>query len=230
MTSSEFLPRRTQSSPAETSIDSLTAPASGDPEDSGAARRAGIASRRPAGRANLYRLNRQHLAAPHVIALARQRDELLDRLSLEVSAWPSPPILGAVFSSVARRDHATSSEIDILMVRADNVDDEEWNRYTDALSSLVTAWTGNDCQTLTFTASQVSRQGGREPDLTDVECEGIVSTAILRGLPRHSRAPAAEGPSRHGAAHSLVHAHSDSGTASESGIICRRLRHGPRVC
>ena len=133
----------------------------------------GIVSRRPAGRANLYRLNRQHLAAPHVIALARQRDDVLDRLSLEVAKWPSRPILGALFGSGARRDHAVSSDIDILLVRADEVDEEEWDGQTDALSSLVTAWTGNDCRTLTYTESQIAGRGGREPLLADVVREGI---------------------------------------------------------
>ncbi len=133
----------------------------------------GIVSRRPAGRANLYRLNRQHLAAPHVIALARQRDELLDRLSLEVAKWPSRPILGAVFGSGARRDHAASSDIDIVFIRADDVGEDEWDRQTDDLSSLVTAWTGNDCRTLTFTESQVAGRGGREPLLADVVREGV---------------------------------------------------------
>ena len=142
----------------------------------------GIVNRRPAGRANLYLLNRQHLAAPHVIALAQQRDELLDRLSLEVSAWPSPPILGAVFGSAARRDHAASSDIDILLVRADDVEEDEWDRQTDALSSLVTAWTGNDCRTVTFTKSHISRQGIREPVLTDVAREGIAFQGDLQWL------------------------------------------------
>ena len=142
----------------------------------------GIVSRRPAGRANLYRLNRQHLAAPHVIALARQRDELLDRLALEVAKWPLPPILGAVFGSGARRDHAVSSDIDVLLVRADDVDEDEWDRLTDALSSFVTAWTGNDCRALTFTQSEISRRGGREPVLADVVREGIVFHGDLQWL------------------------------------------------
>lgn len=133
----------------------------------------GIVSRRPAGRANLYRLNRQHLAAPHVIALAQQRDELLSRLSLEVAQWPRPPILGAMFGSGARGDHAVSSDIDVLLVRTDDGDVDEWDRHTDTLASLVTAWTGNDCRTLTFTESQICRRGPREPLLADVVREGI---------------------------------------------------------
>lgn len=142
----------------------------------------GIVSRRPAGRANLYRLNRQHLAAPHVISLSRQRDELLDRLSLEVAKWPRQPILGAVFGSGARRDHAASSDIDVLLVREDDIDEDEWDRQTDSLSALVTAWTGNDCRTLTFTKSRIASRGGREPLLADVVREGIVFHGDLQWL------------------------------------------------
>lgn len=142
----------------------------------------GIVSRRPAGRANLYSLNRQHLAAPQVIALARLRDELLDRLARQVAQWTDPPIFGSLFGSGARRDHAVSSDIDILLVRADGGDEDQWDRQTEALSALVTEWTGNDCRTITFTDSDVAARGDREPLLAEVAREGIAFHGTIQWL------------------------------------------------
>ena len=142
----------------------------------------GIVSRRPAGRANLYRLNREHLAAPYVIGLARLRDELLDRLRSEVRAWPAPPLVGALFGSAARRDHSSQSDIDILLVRPDDASDDIWDDLADSLSALVTACTGNDCRTLTFTQSQVQDRGANEPVLEDVVREGMAFHGDLQWL------------------------------------------------
>lgn len=133
----------------------------------------GIVSRRPAGRANLYRLNREHLAAPHVIGLARLRDELLDRLSFQVRGWSAPPLVAALFGSGARRSHTAQSDIDVLLVRPDDGSDDAWDDHTESLSALVTAWTGNDCRTLTFTQSHVQDRGAKEPVLHDVVRDGI---------------------------------------------------------
>lgn len=142
----------------------------------------GIVIRRPAGRAYLYRLNRDHLAAPYVVGLTRLREELRDRLAAEVRGWSHPPLVGALFGSAARRDHTSQSDIDILLIRPDDVSDDNWEDDTDALSRLVTTWTGNDCRTLTFPQSQVEDRGGDEPVLQDVVREGITFHGDLQWL------------------------------------------------
>lgn len=140
----------------------------------------GIVHRRPAGRANLYRLNRQHLAAPYVIGIARLRDELLDRLGSEVRGWRSPPTYGSLFGSGARRDHSAQSDIDVLLVRRDGVPDDVWDDQTDSLSALVTHWTGNDCRILTLPHSLVEARGADEPVLAEVVRDGISFHGDLR--------------------------------------------------
>lgn len=142
----------------------------------------GIVHRRPAGRANLYRFNREHLAAPYVIGLARLRDELLARLGSAVEAWPAPPMVGTIFGSGARRDHSAESDIDILLVRPSGTSDDTWDDQTDSLSALVAAWTGNDCRILTFTQSQVEDRGANEPVLEDVVREGIAFHGDIQWL------------------------------------------------
>ena len=55
----------------------------------------GIVTARRAGKADLYALNRHHLAAPYVAALAGLRRELLARISAELAAWEEAPLFGA---------------------------------------------------------------------------------------------------------------------------------------
>ena len=142
----------------------------------------GIVSRRPAGRASLYGLNREHLAAPYVIGLARLRDELLKRMGSEVRSWAAPPVLGVLFGSGARRNHAAESDIDLLLVRPSDIPDDVWDDQTESLSDQVAAWTGNDCRILTFTESHVEERGTNEPVLVDAAHEGVAFHGDMQGL------------------------------------------------
>lgn len=125
----------------------------------------GIVLRRPAGRAYLCRLNREHLAAPAILALAAQRSELLRRLGADVESWPQPPVFGAVFGSAARADHTTSSDLDLLLVAPADTDPARWEDACDRLAARATAWTGNDARILSLTEAQI--RSGADADLLD---------------------------------------------------------------
>lgn len=64
----------------------------------------GVVRRSRAGSSYLSTLNRQHLAAPHVIALARLRDELLVRWQDLIARWPVQPRVVVLLGSAARGD------------------------------------------------------------------------------------------------------------------------------
>lgn len=51
----------------------------------------GVLSRRPSGNANLYRLNRDHVAASWIEGLASLPAQVLDRLRNAIDAWEQPP-------------------------------------------------------------------------------------------------------------------------------------------
>lgn len=117
---------------------------------------AGVVLRDHAPPFSLYRLNRDHLAAPAIVQLAAQRDELLRRISEAVATWPTQPSAVWLFGSAARGDGAEHSDIDLLVLRPDDVDDNDprWNDLIDGLSEKVTRWTGNDCQIAEYSESR----------------------------------------------------------------------------
>jgi hypothetical protein len=102
-----------------------------------------------------YRLNREHLAAGPIIALANLRSALVDRVRTYVEAWPTPPVWAALFGSAARGQMRPDSDIDIFVVDP-AVDSARWEVLVDELSREVTRWTGNDTRVLSMTEVEVS--------------------------------------------------------------------------
>ena len=52
----------------------------------------------------LYRLNREHVLSPPLLALLAARDELLHRITSRLRDWPLPLHHASVFGSTARGD------------------------------------------------------------------------------------------------------------------------------
>lgn len=148
----------------------------------------GVVESAPAGAANLYRLNRHHLAAEHILALARLRDELLSRIRRLVTSWQVPAELVVLFGSAARGEMRPDSDIDVFVV-SDGVGSSSWDEQAHDLAQRVRAWTGNDCRLLEMTPRQV-REGAREdPVLLEIARDGLT----IHGQPgslRRARAAA----------------------------------------
>ncbi len=105
---------------------------------------AGLVSETVAGRSSMVVLNRSHLAAAPMLALASLRGELIRRLRERLSAWPD--LLGGwLFGSVARGHAGGESDIDVLIVVHDLQTPDLHRRLTE-LQADVRAWTGNDLQ------------------------------------------------------------------------------------
>lgn len=118
----------------------------------------GVVLREHVGRAHLYTLNRNHLAAPAVLALANLRHELQARMQTEVSTWVVAPYATWMFGSAARGDAEVDSDIDLLIVRPDRVDDgdQPWLQQVATLSEHLHEWTGNSCEVLELSASELN--------------------------------------------------------------------------
>lgn len=150
----------------------------------------GIVSRERVGSADQYRLNRAHLAAPYVEALAGLRDELLRRVAAEFEEWALPAASAVLFGSAARGAMQTDSDIDVLVLRPDSVhaDDPQWRTQLDELASKVTAWTGNDTRILEFDVDE-ARAGlaARDGVLLAARDEGLVLCGPLTYLSQLGR-------------------------------------------
>jgi predicted nucleotidyltransferase len=143
----------------------------------------GIVGRDRAGRAFLYRLNRNHLAAPWIEGLAFLRLQLIERLRETISDWQPAPDASVLFGSAARGEAGTESDIDIVVIRPDDVDPDDpmWREQVHALEAAVASWTGNDVRVLEYGAVELD---AAEPVLETAAAEGVELHGSLRRLLR----------------------------------------------
>lgn len=131
----------------------------------------GIVRVSPAGNANLYELNRQHVAADPIVALSRLRHTLAERISEHVAQWQQPADLVVLFGSAARNEMSLDSDIDLFVV-SDYVGTDTWDTQAHRLAQQVRAWTGNDCRILEMARLQVTDGVGDDPVLAEIAREG----------------------------------------------------------
>jgi hypothetical protein len=144
----------------------------------------GVVHRQPAGAAQMFRLNRDHLAAGPILALASLREQFLDRVRAELAAWAPGPAYAALFGSSARGDERPDSDIDVFLLRPTGVDgsDAGWRAQAARLEADMTRWTGNDARILEFSADDLARhrRPGRDPDVVD---DSVVDDVLRDGIP-----------------------------------------------
>jgi Nucleotidyltransferase domain len=149
----------------------------------------GVVSRRSAGNANLYQLNRDHVAAAWIEGLASLPAQVLDRLRAAINGWEQRPVLVVLFGSVARGEATPESDLDLLVVRPADCDADEpaWQEQISALQAHASAWTGNDARVLEFGEQEIT-DGDPQQVLTDAARDGIELYGTLRLLRRSFRA------------------------------------------
>ncbi len=147
---------------------------------------AGLVSETVAGRSSMVVLNRDHLAAGPVLALAGLRGELIRRLRERLSAWPE--LKGAwLFGSVARGDADSDSDVDLLIV-ADDLQSHDLHERLSRLQADVRSWTGNDLQLVEHSPSSWRKLvRAKNPIVEQIRLDGIAlagGTASLLGRQR----------------------------------------------
>lgn len=155
--------------------------------------RQGIVLSRPAGNANLYRLNRDHVAAPWIEGLASLPEQVLERLRSTIGKWAPPPILALLFGSVATGHATPTSDLDLLIVRPAGHDPDEpiWRAQVASLEEQATAWTGNDARVIEYGEEDLPA-GRTKPLLEDALRDGIELHGSLRTLRRLTRTGGAQ--------------------------------------
>jgi predicted nucleotidyltransferase len=113
--------------------------------------------------AHLYHLNRDHLAADAIIALATMRTRMIALMAELATSWTVPAASVALFGSAARGDGDVGSDIDVLVIRRDSVAEEDgtWQRQQADLARTVSVATGNDCRLLELSETELRELADR---------------------------------------------------------------------
>lgn len=136
----------------------------------------------------VYLLNREHVAVRHIEALTMVRDEIVENIRKEVVGWAVQPSHVGLFGSFARGSADSDSDIDVLLVRPDALDEDTWLAQVDNLERRVLAWTGNDAQIIDLapaTLGEMARNGDPLVDSwrgEDIHVHGERFLDLLRRL------------------------------------------------
>jgi len=144
----------------------------------------GVCSAKAVGRGRHYRLNRSHLASEHLVALAGLRFALFDRIADLTGRWRPPPTHVSVFGSSARGDSSPTSDLDLLVIRSDEVhpEDADWFIHRQELADQVSAWSGNHLSVFELSVSELrAAVMADEPIVAAWRTEGIRLTGSHLG-------------------------------------------------
>lgn len=144
----------------------------------------GIVDRHEVPPASQFVLARDNVAAQLLLHLADAREIALREIGEAASTISPEPVSVIAFGSFARGEADADSDIDLAVVRADDVheDDERWADSVDAWRRQVRALTGNDVEIVEATATEAMRKlSGRSELWRNIERDGIV----VHGLALH---------------------------------------------
>ena len=85
----------------------------------------GVVERREVPPSALFRLVERHVASRALLTLARARATVFEELGRSAGELSPPPVSGIVFGSLARGEVRSTSDVDVVVVRPENVDDED---------------------------------------------------------------------------------------------------------
>ena len=93
---------------------------------------------------------------------------LLDRIQTSLTEWPAQPVATWLFGSAARAEAGATSDVDILVVSHDHQSiDDAWQQQLDDLADQVRRWSGNTCELLVLTVSELQGAMHRGDRLID---------------------------------------------------------------
>jgi hypothetical protein len=147
----------------------------------------GLVQVHEAGNSLLYTLNRHHLAAPAVELLADLRTTFVAGLAAKLSTWPIPPIHASLFGAIARGGGDLDSEVDLLLIRPDEVaaDNVLWEEQTADLLQYIVDQTGNPAQLYDLTRTELAAPDPAAQAWCDhtIPLHGPVLAALLKQDP-----------------------------------------------
>lgn len=142
----------------------------------------GLVIAEPVNRGFIYRLNRDHVLIPALVAALAAGDVIMRRLTAGVANLTPAVAHASVFGSFARGAGTVDSDIDLLLVVEDEETrhDLEWVAQLRALEDSVLAWTGNRLEPLVFSYETLTAAvRGEEPIVDSV----VPQHFLLAGAP-----------------------------------------------
>jgi DNA-binding transcriptional ArsR family regulator len=137
----------------------------------------GIVERREAPPSALFRWVPENVAARAIAALTRARQTVLDELGAAAVALAPAPSSVIVFGSFARGEADAESDLDVILVRSHDVDEDDpaWRSATERWRGSARRLTGNTVQVLEVGELEAARLlRSRKPLWLDVQRDGLV--------------------------------------------------------
>ncbi len=148
----------------------------------------GLVDAEALGAAVAYSFNREHVLAPAVESASAAGGEVERRLRAAFEAWTPAPAAVVLFGSFARRDGGPDSDVDVLLIRPDDIaeGDDAWTAQRYDLARRLERWTGNSTQIIELTSAELDRAIEQGDDLVAaVRRDGYVLVGqMLRSLLR----------------------------------------------
>ena len=137
----------------------------------------GVVERREVPPSSLFRLNREHVATQPIMALAGSHDDALRRLGAAAARMEVQPESVIIFGSFARGEADAQSDIDAVVVRRDDVaeDDDDWARAVEQWREEARAVTGNRTEVVEAARSEIAgKLAGGTSLWRDITQHGVV--------------------------------------------------------
>lgn len=148
----------------------------------------GIVERREAPPSALFRFVPENVAASAITALTQVRRTLLEELGRTAAEISPQPASVIVFGSFARGEADNESDLDVVVVRAQTVDEDDgrWRPAVDQWRQRARRIAGNAVEVVEVNEPDATRLlRGRKPLWLDVQHEGVVvfgaAIAALKG-------------------------------------------------
>lgn len=118
----------------------------------------GIIERREVPPSSLFRLVPEHVATRALLALANTRRDLVTEIGRTADNVEPPPVSVVAFGSFARGDGVTESDIDLVVVRPGDIDedDERWLATLEAWRTYISRASGNDVEILEVGENEIA--------------------------------------------------------------------------
>ncbi|MBI2169980.1 MAG: nucleotidyltransferase domain-containing protein [Actinobacteria bacterium] len=102
----------------------------------------------------LYSLNRRHLAAEAIEAIARIPERLIDAIRAAIGSWERAPEHASLYGSFVRGTGDELSDVDLLLVRPES-SGGVWEQRVVELQETVSNLTGNGLSVLEWTIAEL---------------------------------------------------------------------------